>query len=342
MFFGIALHVLTFLVVLQSLFKQVSVLTCTEDFECYQNASSICCSGSCKAWWNCKGGCVSDDSCEGEEICFRSRCQDQDIDFPAYCSSDTDCIEEEECESGQCKPPPRPVAPDNSDEVQLQVSFHFDPRNVIIVGSSVGAVIFLAVVVYISYRCRKRHIRRRFSRGTYSAPTNLGHGVSSFSSPRSEVETIALYRQQNRVRLTSSGSSGFSYPQGPPPEYDSLTLDSNLEVESSSPPPYDPADRTLSRTSFEEAQVGENFCFDISLKYLVLIYWQVWQAWQAGKMNQILCCDWLPKEGKMAYVLFSPRKRCSLSHMISTFLTKLVLSRWPDIGLIFCLSVYGT
>ena len=255
MYFGIALHVLMFLAVLQGLFKlKLSVLACTEDLECRLNSSSICCSGLCKAWWNCKGGCVSDDSCEGGKICFRSRCQNQDIDFPAtttYCN-DRDCLEEEECESGQCKPAPQPVVPDNSDEVQ--VSFHFDPRIVIIVGSTVGAVIFLAVVVYISNRRFKRHRRRRFSRGAYSAPTSLGHGVSSFSSPRSEVETYALCGQHHRAR-----------PQGPPPEYDSLTLDSNLEVELSSPPPYDPVHRTLSRTSSEEAQVGENFCVDISL-----------------------------------------------------------------------------
>ena len=263
MFFRIALHVFTFLVVLQSLFKlKLSVLACIEDFECYQNSSvtSICCSGWCKTWWNCEGGCISNDLCEGGKICFRHRCQDQDIDFPADCSSDRDCREEEECESGQCKPAPRPVVQDNSDEVQ--VSFHFDPGIVIIVGSTVGAVIFLAVVTYISYRCFKRYRRRRLSRGAYSAPTIIGHGVNSFSSPRSEVETYALYRQHHRA-------SGFPYPQRPPPEYDSLTLDSNLELESSSPPPYDPVHRTLSRTSSEEAQVGKSFHFDIFLKYLV-------------------------------------------------------------------------
>ena len=253
MFLKIALHVLTILAVLQSLFKlKLSVLACFDDPECYNNSSftSICCSGSCKVWRNCEDGCISDDFCEGEKICFRHRCQYPDIDFPAYCSSDRDCLEEEECESGQCKPSPRPVVPDNSDEVQ--VSFHFDPGIVIIVGSTVGAVIFLAVVAYICYRRFKRYRRRRLSRGAYSAPTSFGHGVNSFSSPRSEVETYALYRQHYRARPTSNGSSGFSYP---PPDYDSLTLDSNLEVESSSPPLYDPVDRTLSRTSSEEAQV---------------------------------------------------------------------------------------
>ena len=286
MFFRIALRILTILAVIQSLFKlKFSALACFEDRECHNNSSSICCSDSCKAWWNCEGGCVSDDSCEGGKICFRNRCQYKDIDFPAlYCSSDKDCLEEEECESGQCKPSPRPVVPDNSDEVQ--VSFHFDPGIVIIVGSTVGAVIFLAVVAYIAYRRFMRYRRRRLSRGergAYSAPTSFGHGVNSFSSPRSEVETYALYRQHHRARPTSNGSSGFSYPQGPPPDYDSLTLDSNLEVESSSPPLYDPLDRTLSRTSSEEAQVGENLCFDV-----IYIYWQVFQAWRARKWKQII------------------------------------------------------
>lgn len=257
MYYSVVLHVFTFLVVLQSIFKlELSVLACTEDFECRQrqnsSATSICCSGSCRQWWKCPGGCFSDDTCDGGKICFRNRCEDPDIDFPAYCSVDIDCSEQEQCESGQCKPAPRPVTPGNSDDVQ--VSFHFDPLILIIVGSAVGSLIFLGVAGYVSYRCFKRHRRRRLSRGAYTAPSRLSHGVNSFSPSGNEVEIYALYRQQHRPRPTLSGSSGFSYPQRPPPEYDSLTLDSNLEVESSSPPPYDNVGRTPSRTS-DEAQV---------------------------------------------------------------------------------------
>lgn len=192
---------------------------------------------------------MTDDTCDGGKICFDRRCEDPDIDVPAYCDSDIDCEEQEQCESGQCKPAPRPVSPDNSD-VDVQVSFHFDPGILIIVGSSVGALIFLSVVGYVSYRCFKRYRRRRLSRGAYSAPAHLSHGVNS-SPSRNHVEICALYRQQ---RPTFRGNSGFSYPQTPPPEYDSLTLDSNLEVESSSPPPYDSDGRTISRTS-DEIQV---------------------------------------------------------------------------------------
>lgn len=195
---------------------------------------------------------MSDDTCDGGKICFNSRCEDPDINFPAYCNGDIDCEEQEQCESGQCKPAPRPVSPDNSD-VDVQVSFHFDPGILIIVGSSVGALIFVSVVGYVSYRCFKRYRRRRLSRGAYTAAARLSHGVNSSSHSRNQVEIYALYRQQ---RPTFSGSSGFSYPEIPPPEYDSLTLDSNLEVESSSPPPYDHDSdcRTISRTS-DQAQV---------------------------------------------------------------------------------------
>ena len=255
MYCGVVLHVFTFLAVLQSVSKlKLNVIACTEDIECRQkqnsSASSICCSGSCKEWWKCPGGCISDDICDAGKMCFRYRCEDPDIDFPAYCDIDRDCKEEEECESGQCKPAPRPVSPDNSDDVQ--VSFHFDPGVLIIVGGTVGALIFLAVVGYVSYRCFKQHRRRRLSRGAYTAPTRLSNGVNSFSPRRNEAENIyALYRQQHRTRpiVTLRGSSGFSYPQGPPPEYDSLTLDSNLELESSSPPTYGHVDRAPSRTS---------------------------------------------------------------------------------------------
>lgn len=271
MYRRVLLHVFTFLAVLPSLFKlKLSVIACTEHRECRQqqnsSAASICCLtlGSCKRWWNCPGGCISDDNCDGGKICFSYRCEDPDIDFPAYCSSDRDCNEEEQCESGQCKPAPRPVAPDNSEDVQ--VSFHFDPFILIIVGSTLGALIFLVVAGYISYRCFKRYRRRRFSRGAYTAPTRLSHGVNSFSPSRNEVEICALYRQQ--LRPTLSGNSGFLYPQRPPPEYDSLTLDSNLDnVESSSPPAYDHLGTTASRTS-DESQVGKSFCFNLYLYFI--------------------------------------------------------------------------
>lgn len=192
---------------------------------------------------------MSDDTCNGGNICFRNRCEDPDIDVPDFCSIDIDCLEEEECESGQCKPAPRPVVPDSSGD--LHVSFNFD-RNIVIyvyVGAAVGSLIFLAVVGYGSYRCYKRNRRRRLSRGVYSAPTHLDHGVNSFSPSGGETYVRAVYS-----RPTLNGSSGFSYPPRPPPEYDSLTLDSNLDVESSSPPPYDQNGETASRTS-DEAQV---------------------------------------------------------------------------------------
>ena len=242
------LFALTLFPALQNLLKvEFFVFACMEDFECGQNSSytAICCSGLCEQWWKCPNGCISDDTCSGGKICFRSRCEEVDIVVPTYCSVDTDCEEGEECESGQCKPAPRPVTDDESKDVH--VSFHFDANVVIIIGAIVGGLIFLMAVSYGSYRCVKRCRRRRFLRGSYSQPSRY---AISFSPSRNEAVALALYRE----RAAIPGRTTFSYPHTPPPEYDSLTLDSNLEVDSSSPPPYDQEQvgDTSSRTSEEQ------------------------------------------------------------------------------------------
>lgn len=251
---------LTILAVLQDLFKvELSAFACKDDFECGSNSSSIsiCCSGLCEQWWNCPGGCISDDSCKGGKICYRHHCEEADIDFPAFCSVDKDCLKGEECDSGQCKPAPRPVT--NDDSTDLQVSFDYDSSVVIIIGAVVGGLIFIAVVSYGSYRCLKRYRRRRFSRGSYSHPSRY---VISFSPSRNEVETYSLYRQQLMTRISLRGRTGYTYPQTPPPDYDSVTIDSNLEVETSSPAPYDQEQvRDAPRTS--EEQVCK--CFSVFL-----------------------------------------------------------------------------
>jgi len=69
----------------------------------------------------------------------------------------------------------------------------------------------------------------------------------------------------------------------------------------------------------------------------------IWPAPWAGKMNQILCCDWLPKQAKWSYLArsglpaVSCKKNFPESHIINPLLTKVVRSRWLNIGLIlFC------
>ena len=60
----------------------------------------------------------------------------------------------------------------------------------------------------------------------------------------------------------------------------------------------------------------------------------------AGKMNQILRCDRLPERARWSYLARSGllpafrKKNFPESHVINTLLTKLVRSRWLDIGLI--------
>ena len=60
-------------------------------------------------------------------------------------------------------------------------------------------------------------------------------------------------------------------------------------------------------------------------------------------MNQILRCDWLPERARWSYVArsglpaVSRKKNFPEIHIINPLLTKLVRSRWLDIGFVlFC------
>ena len=75
--------------------------------------------------------------------------------------------------------------------------------------------------------------------------------------------------------------------------------------------------------------------------YIVLqILAIIWPAPWAGKMNQILRCDWLPEQARWSYfarlrlLATSRKKNFPESYIINPLLTKLVWSRWLDIGLI--------
>ena len=65
-------------------------------------------------------------------------------------------------------------------------------------------------------------------------------------------------------------------------------------------------------------------------------------------MNQIRRCDWLPARARWSYLArsglpaVSRKEKFPESHMKNPLLTKLVRSRWLDIGLIlFFLRGYG-
>jgi len=59
-------------------------------------------------------------------------------------------------------------------------------------------------------------------------------------------------------------------------------------------------------------------------------------------MNQILCCDWLSEQARWSCLahsglpVMSPKRNFPKSHIINPLLTKLVWSRWLDIGCFFC------
>ena len=60
----------------------------------------------------------------------------------------------------------------------------------------------------------------------------------------------------------------------------------------------------------------------------------------SGKMNPILCCDWVPERARWSYLARSglPAASCKKnfpkSLIMNPLLTKLVQSRWLDIGLV--------
>ena len=63
-------------------------------------------------------------------------------------------------------------------------------------------------------------------------------------------------------------------------------------------------------------------------------------------MNQILRCDWLPERARWSHLArsglpaLSRKKFFSKSHIINPLLTKLVRSRWLDIGLVLFFCVF--
>ena len=60
-------------------------------------------------------------------------------------------------------------------------------------------------------------------------------------------------------------------------------------------------------------------------------------------MNQILCCDWLPEQARWSSGLPAVfrKKNFPESHIINHLLTKLVQSRWLDIGLVLFFFFFG-
>ena len=69
----------------------------------------------------------------------------------------------------------------------------------------------------------------------------------------------------------------------------------------------------------------------------------VWPAPRAGKMNQIVRCDWLPERARWSHLArsgltaVSRKQNFTKSHIINPLLTKFVRSRWLDIGrVLFC------
>ena len=67
----------------------------------------------------------------------------------------------------------------------------------------------------------------------------------------------------------------------------------------------------------------------------------IWLAPRAGKMNQIVRCDWLPERARWSHLArsgqppVSRKQNFTKSHIINSLLTKFVRLRWLDIGLVF-------
>ena len=95
----------------------------------------------------------------------------------------------------------------------------------------------------------------------------------------------------------------------------------------------------ISGEKHEAEYINKRTCIEsITFYYMV--------AQRAGKMNQTLPCDWLPERARWSYrplgITHSvPQEKFPRSHIINPLLTKLVRSRWLDIGLVLFSRVYG-
>ena len=79
--------------------------------------------------------------------------------------------------------------------------------------------------------------------------------------------------------------------------------------------------------------------------FCIVFYY--WLAPRAGKMNQIVRCDWLPERARWSHLArsglppVSRKQNFTKSHIINPLLSKFVRSRWLDISLVLFLRVYG-
>ena len=94
-------------------------------------------------------------------------------------------------------------------------------------------------------------------------------------------------------------------------------------------------------TCMEQSQVLATSCV-LSLRHFI-----IWLAPRAGKMNQTARCDWLPERARWSDLArsglpaASRKQNFTKSHIMNSLLTKFVRSRWPDIGLVLFLRIYG-
>ena len=85
-----------------------------------------------------------------------------------------------------------------------------------------------------------------------------------------------------------------------------------------------------------------DLCDNSAITYII-----IWLVPRAGKMNQIVRCDWLPERARWSHLArsglpaVSRKQNFPKSHIINPLLTKFVRSRWLDIGLVLFLRVYG-
>ena len=72
----------------------------------------------------------------------------------------------------------------------------------------------------------------------------------------------------------------------------------------------------------------------------------IWPTPRAGKMNQIVRCDWLPERARWSHIArsglpaVSRKQSVPTSHIINPLLTKFVRSRWLDIDQVLFLRVF--
>ncbi|XP_078356216.1 uncharacterized protein LOC144641030 [Oculina patagonica] len=191
---------------------------CTSKSDCGV-FNQVCCSNECVSSSNCIGRyCSSDSDCSSGESCCNKKCKSGVHCEGSSCSTDSDCGIPAwlNCCNGKC----------SKDKC----------LNSVLVGSLVGSISLIFIIIIIAYICARRR-QRTLRRSRANNVTTTGTVQSNQPHP-------------GQVPLSVSYQPG--YPHYPPAQYEQQQHTTN-------PPPYNPGTMRASEQpppSYTEATQG--------------------------------------------------------------------------------------